>query len=80
MQKTYPIKGFPGRSDGKECAFNAGDLGHEDPLKKGTATHASILAWRIPRTDHGIANSQVAEQLSLSNKRLLFKITLKTQQ
>ena len=25
-------------------------LGWEDPLKKGTATHSSILAWRIPRT------------------------------
>ena len=23
-------------------------LGREDPLEKGTATHASILAWRIP--------------------------------
>ena len=22
--------------------------GWEDPLKKGTATHSSILAWRIP--------------------------------
>ena len=26
-------------------------LGLEDPLKKGMATHSSILAWRIPRTD-----------------------------
>ena len=25
-------------------------LGWEDPLKKGIATHASILAWRIPWT------------------------------
>ena len=24
-------------------------LGWEDPLKKGKATHSSILAWRIPR-------------------------------
>ena len=23
-------------------------LGWEDPLKKGMATHSSILAWRIP--------------------------------
>ena len=23
-------------------------LGQEDPLKKGMATHSSILAWRIP--------------------------------
>ena len=25
-------------------------LGWEDPLKKGTATHSSILVWRIPWT------------------------------
>ena len=25
-------------------------LGWEDPLKKGMATHSSILAWRIPWT------------------------------
>ena len=28
-----------------------GSLGWEDPLEKGMATHSSILAWRIPRTD-----------------------------
>ena len=26
-------------------------LGQEDPLEKGTATHSSIFAWRIPRTE-----------------------------
>ena len=26
-------------------------LGKEDPLKKGKATHSSILAWRIPWTE-----------------------------
>ena len=26
-------------------------LGWEDPLDKGKATHSSILAWRIPRTE-----------------------------
>ena len=26
-------------------------LGGEDPLEKGMATHSSILAWRIPRTE-----------------------------
>ena len=25
-------------------------LGWEDPLEKGTATHSSILAWKIPLT------------------------------
>jgi len=28
-------------------------LGWQDPLEKGTATHFSILAWRIPWTIHG---------------------------
>ena len=26
-------------------------LGQDDPLEKGTATHSSILAWRIPWTE-----------------------------
>ena len=26
-------------------------LGQEDPLEKEMATHCSILAWRIPRTE-----------------------------
>ena len=34
-------------------------LGREDPLGKGTATHSSILAWRIPWTEEpaGVAKS-----------------------
>ena len=33
-------------------------LGWEDPLKKGMATHSSILAWKIPWTEepHGATN------------------------
>ena len=26
-------------------------LDWEDPLEKGTATHSSILAWKIPSTE-----------------------------
>ena len=26
-------------------------LGQEDPLEEGMATHPSILAWRMPRTE-----------------------------
>ena len=34
-------------------------LGQEDPLEKEMATHSSILAWKIPRTEetarlHGV--------------------------
>ena len=42
---------FPGSSVGKESACNAGDLDQEDPLEKETATHSSILAWRILWTE-----------------------------
>ena len=48
--KVYLPWGFPCGSAGKESACNAGDLGWEDCLEKGKATHFSILAWRIPRT------------------------------
>ena len=36
---------------GRESACNVGDLGWEDPLEESMATHSSILAWRIPRTE-----------------------------
>ena len=42
----------------KNLAASAGDvrdvgsmLGQEDPLKDNTATHSSILVWRIPWTE-----------------------------
>ena len=44
--------GFPGGSDGKESACNAGDLGSIPGSGRspgeGMATHSRILAWRIP--------------------------------
>ena len=43
---------FPGGSDGKASAYNAGDPGSipgsGNPLEKGMATHSSTLAWRTP--------------------------------
>ena len=45
-------------------------LGGKDPLEKGTATHSSILAWRIPWTEDpgGLQSmeSDTTEQFSLS--------------
>ena len=32
----------------KASAYNAGDLGWEDPLEKDMAAHSSIVAWKIP--------------------------------
>ena len=47
--------GFPGGSAGKNLPAVqepwVRSLGQEDPLEKGMATHSSILAWRIPRTE-----------------------------
>ena len=51
--------GFPCGSAGKESARNAGDLGWEDPLEKGKATHSSIQAWRIPWTTQSMGSQRV---------------------
>ena len=44
---------FPGGLASKESTWIretwVRSLGWKDPLEKGTATHSSILAWRIPR-------------------------------
>ena len=46
------IWGFPGSSELKNLPrmqkTQVQSLGQEDPMEKGTATHSSILAWRIP--------------------------------
>jgi len=41
-------------------AGNAGSIpGWEDPLEKEMATHSTILAWEIPRTEEaGVAKSR----------------------
>ena len=50
-------------------------LGLEDTLEKGMTSHSSILAWRIPRTDHGVAKSQdTTEQLTSVIANLLVKL------
>ena len=64
--------GFPGGSDGKESACNAGDPsqapGLEDPLEKGMATHCNILAWIILWTEEQDSARGVAKgQTQLSN-------------
>ena len=46
-------------------------LGREDPLEKGMAVHATVLAWRIPWTEEpgrlqswGHKESDTTEQLT----------------
>ena len=68
-----PLKtDFPGGSDGKESACNAGDPGwipgSGRSLEKGMATLSSILVWKNPKergsrwaTGHGITESDTTE-------------------
>ena len=46
----------------KNPPANAGDLGWEDPLEEGMATHSSILAWRIPMGRGAWWESEMAMQ------------------
>ena len=44
------LRDFPGGSDGKASAYNAGDLG-SIPLEEEMATYSSLLAWKILRIE-----------------------------
>ena len=52
MKSIIQKLGFPGGSDGKESACNAGDRGSIPGLgrfpEEGNATYSSTLAWKIP--------------------------------
>ena len=72
-------RGFPGGSDSKGSACNAGDqvqsLGQKDPLEKGMAS--SILTWRIPWTEEPgrlqslrYRESNMTERLSTHNTQV----------
>ena len=37
-------------------------LGQEDPLEKETATHSSILAWKIPWTEEPVGLQSMGSQ------------------
>ena len=41
-------------------------LGQEDPLEKGMATHSSILAWRITRTEEPAGLQSMRSQRGLT--------------
>ena len=43
------VKDLPAMQDMQEMQVRS--LGWEDLLEEGMATHSSILAWRIPRTE-----------------------------
>ena len=41
-------------------------LSREDPLEEGMATHSSILAWRIPRTEEPGGLQSIASQIDMT--------------
>ena len=43
------VKNLPAMQELQEMQVQS--LGQEDPLEKGRATHSSIIAWEIPRTE-----------------------------
>ena len=43
------VKNLPAMQEQQEIQVQS--LGWENPLEKDMATHSSILAWRIPRTE-----------------------------
>ena len=48
-QVALVVKNLPVMQETPE--IRVGFLSQEDPLEEGTATHSSILAWRIPWTE-----------------------------
>ena len=71
---------FPGGSDGKAPAYNAGDpgsaLGSEEPLEKEIATLSSILTWRIPWTEELVGHSPRGHKESDTAEQLHFTFLL----
>ena len=56
----------PGGSVAKNLPANEGDTGSvpgpDDPLEKEMATHSSILAWKIPRTEEAVGLQSMASE------------------
>ena len=52
LQADFLFSEPPGKPSGKEfTSLWVRPVGQEDPLEEGTATHSSILAWKIPWTE-----------------------------
>ena len=75
---VHKYKGFPSSSAVKNLPATQEmwvlSLGGEDPLKRKMATHSSILAWEIPRTEEpgglqfiGLQKSNTTQQLINNN-------------
>ena len=71
-----PFVGFPGVSDVKNLPAmqetQVQSLGQEDPLKKGMATHSSILVWKTPWTEESGGGGAGAGPLSMGLQRIRY--------
>ena len=54
------VKNLPAQQKTQETQVQS--LGRDDPLEEGIATHSSILAWRIPRTEDPIGLQSTGSQ------------------
>ena len=60
-QVVLAVKNPPANA-GDDVRDEGSDPGGEDPLEEGMATHPSILAWRISRTEEpGLKESDITE-------------------
>ena len=75
------VKNLPANA---EDTRDMGSIPVEDPLKKGMATHSSILAWKIPWTEElgrlqSIGLQRVWDTTEHAHTHLLFnKLPIKT--
>ena len=71
---------FPGGSDGKASAYNAGDPGSISGLGRSSeeemAIHSSILAWKIPWMEERGRLQSMASQRA-GHYRVTFTFTFK---
>ena len=82
-QKSHRTVGFPGGLGGKESACDEGDrvqsLVQEDLLKKGMATHSSILACQRSLAGYSLwccKESEMTERLTLCLENCRFGVTI----
>ena len=69
--------GFPGDSVIKNMPANTGDIRDVGLIPVGMATHSSILAWRIPRTEEpGGLQSTGSHRVGLRLMRLSMPMNL----
>ena len=83
VRNTTALCGLPWWLRGKGLSASAGDaaltLGWEDPLEKEMATHSSILAWEIPRTEEpaglqSMGLQRVGHDLATEQQQQLYSI------